>query len=56
MIKTLKDLQGLDAEKVARAIEADAGQGIPGRLGSSALCTRRRTSLRAARAEGPRDQ
>jgi len=30
MIKTLKDLQGLNAEKVARAIEADAGQGIPG--------------------------
>lgn len=30
MIKTLKDLQGLDADKVARAIEADAGQAIPG--------------------------
>lgn len=30
MIKTLKDLQGLDAEKVARAIEEDAGQSIPG--------------------------
>lgn len=29
-IKTLKDLQGLDADKVARAIEADAGQEIPG--------------------------
>lgn len=30
MIKTLKDLQGLDTDKVARAIEADAGQAIPG--------------------------
>ncbi|MDR6767743.1 uncharacterized protein (DUF4415 family) [Acidovorax delafieldii] len=30
MIKTLKDFQGLDADKVARAIEADAGQAIPG--------------------------
>lgn len=29
-IKTLKDLQGLDADKVARAIEADAGQVMPG--------------------------
>ncbi len=28
--KTLKDLQGLDAERVAQAIEADAGQAIPG--------------------------
>lgn len=34
MIKTLKDLQGLDAEKLTRAIEADAGQTIPG-LGES---------------------
>lgn len=30
MIKSMKDLQGLDAEAVARAIELDAGQAIPG--------------------------
>lgn len=30
MIKAMKDLQGLDADSVARAIEADAGQAIPG--------------------------
>lgn len=30
MIKAMKDLQGLDADAVARAIEADAGQAIPG--------------------------
>ena len=30
MIKSLKDLQDLDADAVARAIEADAGQAIPG--------------------------
>ncbi|MDP4077040.1 BrnA antitoxin family protein [Acidovorax sp. A1169] len=29
-IKTMNDLQGLDAEKVAQAIEADAGQSVPG--------------------------
>ena len=30
MIKSLKDLQDLDADAVAQAIEADAGQAIPG--------------------------
>lgn len=29
-MKTLKELQGLDHEKVAKAIEANAGQAIPG--------------------------
>lgn len=29
-MKTLKKLQGLDAEKVAKAIEADAGGAVPG--------------------------
>lgn len=29
-MKTLKELQGLDAEKVAQAIEADAGEALPG--------------------------
>lgn len=28
-MKTLKELQGLDHEKLAKAIEADAGQAIP---------------------------
>ena len=30
MIKAMKDQQGLNADAVARAIEADAGQVIPG--------------------------
>ena len=29
-MKTLKQLQSLDAEKLAKVIEADAGEGIPG--------------------------
>ncbi|KAB2906635.1 MAG: BrnA antitoxin family protein [Burkholderiaceae bacterium] len=29
-MKTLKELQGLDAAKVAKAIEADAGEALPG--------------------------
>ena len=29
-MKTLKELQGLDPEKVAKAIEADAGMAVPG--------------------------
>lgn len=36
MIKAMKDLQGLDAEAVARAIELDARQAIPGLLESLA--------------------
>lgn len=29
-MKTLKQLQGLDTDKVAKAIEADAGESLPG--------------------------